>query len=80
MTEARAVERLQWALRNLTLANGLNAAVVVACGLPVSELEAPKDAKGGSGKGGATTNKENGPAAAEGKARGEGGRRGREAR
>ena len=34
-----SVERLQLALRNLVLANGLNTALVVACGVPLKELE-----------------------------------------
>ena len=45
---APSVERMQWALRNLTNANGLNSAVVVACGVPIAELEkeAPKRSAG----------------------------------
>ena len=34
-----AVERVRWALRNLCAANGLNTAVLVACGVPLTELD-----------------------------------------
>jgi len=34
-----SVERIHWALRNLILANGLNSAVLVASGVPLSEVE-----------------------------------------
>lgn len=39
---APSVERLRWALHNLTAGSGLNSAVVVACGVPVEELQPPK--------------------------------------
>lgn len=38
-----SIERLHWALRNLTLSSGLNSAVAVAAGVPLAELEGKRD-------------------------------------
>lgn len=59
-----ATERILWALRNLINANGLNSAVVVACGLPVSEIEGRHTAakrEGGAEAGGKAKAKEPAP-------------------